>query len=66
MSRFDSSCSQTCHAILIACSCLHLHLQVKGLNLRKWILGNSKQLPKMLDALGKLVMADKLKVAYTE
>ena len=41
-------------------------LQVKGFNLRKWISGNSKQLPKMLDALGKLVRADKLKVAYTE
>ncbi|DBA84971.1 TPA: hypothetical protein ACH3X2_005711 [Trebouxia sp. C0005] len=41
-------------------------LQVKGFNLRKWILRNSKQLPTMLDALGKLVMADKLQVAYTE
>ncbi len=49
---------------------LHAHacqpLQVKGFNLRKWISGNSKQLPRMLDALGKLVVADKLKVAHTE
>ena len=50
-----------------ACVCQHIcQLQVKGFNLRKWISGNSKQLPKMLDALGKLVRADKLKVAYTE
>ena len=41
-------------------------LQVKGFNLRKWMADNSKQLPKMLEALGKLVQADKLKAAYTE
>lgn len=45
---------------------VHSWLQVKGFNLRKWISAHSRQLPKMLDALGKLVLADKLKVAYTE
>lgn len=43
-----------------------LNTQVKGFNLRKWISANSKQLPKMLDALGKLVTADKLRLDYTE
>ena len=41
-------------------------LQVKGFNLRKWMAHNGKQLPKVLEALGKLVKADKLKVSYTE
>ena len=41
-------------------------LHVKGFNLRKWMADNSKQIPKMLEALGKLVKADKLKAAYTE
>ena len=41
-------------------------LRVTGFNLRKWMADNSKQFSKMLEALGQLVQADKLKVAYTE
>lgn len=43
-------------------------MQVKGFNLRRWmnIAKNRKRVAPMLDALSKLVSADKLGVAYTE
>lgn len=41
-------------------------LQVTGFNLRKWMAKNSKKVGKMLEALGQLVAADKLKLEYTE
>ena len=41
-------------------------MQVTGFNLRKWMAQNSKKVPKILEALGQLVAADKLKLEYTE
>lgn len=55
----DIMCCQFEHALC----CL---TQVTGFNLRKWMIANSKKVPKMLEALGRLVAADKLKLEYTE
>ena len=41
-------------------------VQVTGFNLRKWMAKNSKKVPQILEALGQLVAANKLKLEYTE
>ncbi len=41
-------------------------MQVRGFNLRKWMKLNKKKIPKMMEAIAKLVNADKLRVTYTE
>jgi trans-2-enoyl-CoA reductase len=41
-------------------------LKVQGFNLRRWMGGNKKKVPAMLETLAKLVNADKLTINYTE
>ena len=41
-------------------------MQVNGFNLRTWMKDNKKKIPQMMEALAKLVNADKLRVTYTE
>ena len=41
-------------------------MQVNGFNLRTWMKNNKKKIPQMMEALAKLVNADKLRVTYTE
>jgi len=41
-------------------------LSVFGFNLRRWMNQNKKKVPSMLEALAKLVNADKLVINYTE
>lgn len=49
-----------------AAPCAVRAAQVKGFNVRSWMRDNRKKIPAMLEALGKLVAADKLSVRYTE
>jgi len=41
-------------------------LKVSGFNLRRWTKENKKKVPGMLEALGKLIKADKLVINFTE
>jgi len=41
-------------------------MQVNGFNLRRWMKDNKKKIPPMMEAIAKLVNADKLRVTYTE
>ncbi|QDZ23160.1 trans-2-enoyl-CoA reductase [Chloropicon primus] len=41
-------------------------MQVNGFNLRKWMKTNKKKIPDMMEAIAKLVNADKLRVTHTE
>jgi trans-2-enoyl-CoA reductase len=41
-------------------------MQVNGFNLRLWMKNNKKKIPPMMEAIAKLVNADKLRVTYTE
>lgn len=67
--KTSSACGAT-YAFSIVNLCKHegtgAMMQVTGFNLRKWMAKNSKKMPKILEALGQLVAADKLKLEYTE
>lgn len=40
--------------------------QVKGFNVRRWMKENKKKLPAVLESLGKLMSAGKLRAEFTE